>query len=121
LLNSIGCLDTLSAGEVIYDGKELGRMDEKQLTAYRKVSSGFIFQSHNLIPVLTVREKVELPMVIEKKWSKREMAVYAFSALNGAFLELVKQKSAGSTAIMLLILLKQKPPPMVSLGPDTLQ
>lgn len=74
LLNIIGCLDTLSEGKVIYDGTELGRMDEKQLAAYRKVNIGFIFQSYNLIPVLTVRENVELPMVIEKKWSKKEMA-----------------------------------------------
>lgn len=74
LLNIIGCLDTLSAGKVIYDGKELGRMDEQQLAEYRKVNIGFIFQSYNLIPVLTVRENVELPLVIEKKYSKAAMA-----------------------------------------------
>ncbi len=73
LLNIIGCLDTLSGGKVVYDGKELGKMDEKMLSDYRKENIGFIFQSYNLIPVLTVRENVELPMVIERKWSKSEM------------------------------------------------
>ena len=73
LLNIIGCLDTLSEGNVIYDGRELGKMNEKELSDYRKENIGFIFQSYNLIPVLTVRENIELPMVIEKRFSRDEM------------------------------------------------
>jgi putative ABC transport system ATP-binding protein len=73
LLNIIGCLDTASSGSVRYNGQELGAMDEKSLSNYRKENIGFIFQSYNLIPVLTVRENVELPLVIEKKMSPGEI------------------------------------------------
>jgi len=81
LLNIVGCLDTPTAGEVIYDGSELHSLSEKDLALYRKRNIGFIFQSYNLIPVLTVRENVELPLVIEKKWSKKEMAEKAMKIL----------------------------------------
>ncbi|MCL6591075.1 MAG: ABC transporter ATP-binding protein [Firmicutes bacterium] len=73
LLNIIGCLDTASSGSVRYNGQELGKMDEKALSDYRKENLGFVFQSYNLIPVLTVRENVELPLVIEKKIPSREI------------------------------------------------
>jgi putative ABC transport system ATP-binding protein len=73
LLNIVGCLDAPTAGSVVYDGRELGAMDEAGLSEYRKQNIAFIFQSYNLIPVLTVQENVELPLVIERKFSRREM------------------------------------------------
>ncbi len=73
LLNIIGCLDLPTEGSVRYDGRELGRMSEKELAVYRKENISFIFQSYNLIPVLTVIENVELPMVIERRYSRKEM------------------------------------------------
>ena len=81
LLNITGCLDTPTSGSVIYNGKELGRMKEKGLSDYRKDNIAFIFQSFNLIPVLTVQENVELPLVIEKKHSKQEMAKMALEII----------------------------------------
>ncbi len=72
LLNIIGCLDVPTAGEVIYDGKPLHHLKENELSDYRKNNIGFIFQSYNLIPVLTVLENVELPMVIDKRLSASE-------------------------------------------------
>ncbi len=73
LLNIIGCLDTPSEGRVIYNGSELGMMNEDALSDYRKNNIAFVFQSYNLIPVLSVRENVELPLVIERKYSKKQM------------------------------------------------
>jgi putative ABC transport system ATP-binding protein len=73
LLNIVGCLDMPTSGSVLYDGRELGGMTEKQLSIYRKENISFIFQSYNLIPVLTVQENVELPMVIEHRFSRTEM------------------------------------------------
>ncbi|HUZ16859.1 MAG TPA: ABC transporter ATP-binding protein [Spirochaetia bacterium] len=73
LLNIIGCLDLPTSGSVLYDGRELGGMNERELAVYRKENISFIFQSYNLIPVLTVLENVELPMVIERRRSRREM------------------------------------------------
>lgn len=74
LLNIIGCLDTATSGDVSFDGKTLGQLNENQLSEYRKSNIAFVFQSYNLIPVLTVQENVELPLVIERKYTKQEIA-----------------------------------------------
>jgi putative ABC transport system ATP-binding protein len=81
LLNIIGCLDTPSSGSVLYNGRELGGLREQQLSDYRRDNIAFIFQSYNLIPVLTVRENVELPLVIERKYSKADMAKKALAVI----------------------------------------
>ena len=64
LLNIIGCLDTPTSGTMRYRDKELRAYGEKELSAYRKEHVSFIFQSYNLIPVLTVAENVEIPLSI---------------------------------------------------------
>lgn len=74
LLNILGCLDTPTEGNVLYDGAELGKMSDKELSSYRKKHIAFIFQSYNLIPVLTVKENVELPLVIDKVRTKKEIS-----------------------------------------------
>ena len=56
LLNILGCLDMLDRGRMVYDGKELRMLGEEALLAYRRDRISFVFQSYNLIPVLTVRE-----------------------------------------------------------------
>jgi putative ABC transport system ATP-binding protein len=81
LLNIIGCLDTASSGSVLYNGRELGGLTEQQLSDYRRDNIAFIFQSYNLIPVLTMRENVELPLVIERRFSKKQMADKALAML----------------------------------------
>ncbi|MFA6508512.1 MAG: ABC transporter ATP-binding protein [Treponemataceae bacterium] len=77
LLNIIGCLDSPTSGVVRYDGKVLGTMTENERSEYRKRHISFVFQSYNLIPVLTVRENVELPLVIERTFSKDEIRAKA--------------------------------------------
>ncbi|URA09890.1 ABC transporter ATP-binding protein [Thermospira aquatica] len=72
LLNIVGCLDVPTSGEVIYNETPLHNLKENELSDYRKNNIGFIFQSYNLIPVLTVLENVELPMVIDKSLSVEE-------------------------------------------------
>jgi putative ABC transport system ATP-binding protein len=74
LLNIIGCLDVPTSGSVSYDGNSLGSLKEDALSDYRKKHISFIFQSFNLIPVLTVRENIELPLLIERKLGKKEIA-----------------------------------------------
>ncbi len=73
LLNIIGCIDTPTEGSVLYDGTDLSELNDKEKTRYRKENISFIFQSFNLIPVLTARENVELPLIIEKKFNKDEI------------------------------------------------
>ena len=81
LLNIVGCLDTPTSGSVLYNGRELGGLTELQLSDYRRDNIAFVFQSYNLIPVLTVQENVELPLVIERKYSKPEMARKAMAVI----------------------------------------
>lgn len=81
LLNIVGCLDSPTTGSVNYNGRQLGGMTERELSDYRRDNIAFIFQSYNLIPVLTVRENVELPLVIERRISKSEMAARAMAVI----------------------------------------
>ncbi len=67
LLNILGCLDSPTGGRIVYDGTDLHSLGEAELSAYRRDRISFIFQSYNLVPVLTVRENVELPLVIEAR------------------------------------------------------
>ncbi len=81
LLNIVGCLDVPTAGQVDYNGTSLASMKEKDLSNYRKDNIAFIFQSYNLIPVLSVKENIELPLVIEKKFSKSEISDKAYKII----------------------------------------
>lgn len=63
LLNIQGTLDSPTSGSYFFEGKQVDKMNENQLTALRKNNLGFIFQSFNLIDELTVYENVELPLV----------------------------------------------------------
>lgn len=81
LLNIIGCLDAPTAGRIVYAGKELRGLSERELSEYRKKHVSFIFQSFNLIPVLTVLENVELPLVIERKLKAPEIRSRARATL----------------------------------------
>jgi len=77
LLNILGCLDSPTEGRMIYDGRELRSLGERGLSAYRRERISFVFQSYNLIPVLTVRENVELPLLIERKLESGEVGARA--------------------------------------------
>jgi putative ABC transport system ATP-binding protein len=60
LLNILGGMDNNTSGDVIIDGKNIAKMNKHQLTAYRRLDIGFVFQFYNLIPNLTAKENVEL-------------------------------------------------------------
>lgn len=59
LLNVIGCLDTPTSGAIVIDGERVGGLRPSQLAEIRSKKIGFIFQTFNLIPVLTAFENVE--------------------------------------------------------------
>ncbi len=75
LLNIIGCIDHASEGAVNINGSNVTTMSDRQLTNLRLHTIGFIFQTFNLIPVLSARENVEFPLLIMKKekLSKKEI------------------------------------------------
>jgi putative ABC transport system ATP-binding protein len=64
LLNLIAGLDRATRGEVIVHGDDLGALSEAEITRWRANNVGFIFQTYNLIPVLTAFENVELPLLL---------------------------------------------------------
>ncbi len=66
LLNLIAGLDRPTTGSVNVSGRELSRMDDGDLAKFRADSIGFIFQTYNLLPVLTAVENVELPLLLTK-------------------------------------------------------
>lgn len=64
LLNIIGCLDSPTKGEVFINGTDVYKLTVKQASELRKKEIGFVFQTFNLIPVLTAFENVEMPLLI---------------------------------------------------------
>jgi len=64
LLNLLGCLDKPSSGGLEVSGTDVTRLDRRQAAAFRGAQIGFVFQSFNLIPVLTALENVEYPLVM---------------------------------------------------------
>jgi putative ABC transport system ATP-binding protein len=65
LLNIIGGLDRPTKGNIYVDGVDLSTLSDNQLIDFRRVHIGFVFQSYNLIPVLTARENVEFVMLLQ--------------------------------------------------------
>ena len=64
LLNCLSGLDLIDSGDVSIAGRLLRTMSDDALSEYRAKSMGFVFQSYNLLPVLTAQENVELPLVV---------------------------------------------------------
>ena len=81
LLNLIGGLDMPTSGEIIIDGTNLSKLKSSQLIDFRMRNIGFVFQSYNLIPVLTAKENVEFIMSLQK-WPRRERDERTLELLN---------------------------------------
>jgi len=64
LLNLLGGLDHPTTGEVVVDGVHLERADDRELTLYRRLNLGIVFQFFNLLPSMSVVENVELPLLL---------------------------------------------------------
>ncbi|MBR6968375.1 MAG: ABC transporter ATP-binding protein [Ruminococcus sp.] len=65
LLNCLGSLDRPTSGSIYFNGSDITKMNDNQLSAYRRKNIGFIFQSYNLIPVLNVEENIVLPLNLD--------------------------------------------------------
>ncbi|MEI6104426.1 MAG: ABC transporter ATP-binding protein [Methanothrix sp.] len=67
LLNMLGCLDTPSSGSLRLNGIEIAGQKERDLVKIRRENIGFVFQQFYLMPTLTARENIELPLLFSKK------------------------------------------------------
>ena len=77
LLNSLSGLDDFDSGTVLINGQDIARMPDDKKTEFRAKDMGFVFQTYNLLPVLTAAENVELPLIVSGTRPKvaREMAL----------------------------------------------
>jgi len=64
LLNMIGGLDALTQGEILFQGEKLSLDNDDRMSEYRRDKVGFVFQSFNLIPVLSVYENIVMPLIL---------------------------------------------------------
>ena len=80
LLNMIGCLDSPSCGELRVAETDVSTLSQKQAAIFRGDNIGFVFQDFNLIPVLSVYENVEYPLIMVQNWSaeKRRKQINEF-------------------------------------------
>ena len=65
LLHMMGGLDTPTSGSVVVRDKELAKMNDEQLTIFRRRNIGFVFQNYNLVPILNVHENIVLPVELD--------------------------------------------------------
>jgi putative ABC transport system ATP-binding protein len=81
LLNTLGCLDTPTAGEYYLDGHSVRTMDKNQRATLRNRKIGFVFQNYNLLPKTTAIENVELPLMYNSDFTAAERYERAVEAL----------------------------------------
>ena len=82
LLNLIGALDTPTSGKVWIDGMDIFSMKERSLTVFRRRNIGFIFQSFNLIPELTVEQNIIFPLLLDYRKPDKKYLEELLSVLN---------------------------------------
>lgn len=64
LLNCLSGIDSIDGGRIVIDGRPIEQMNDRELTRYRSRAMGFVFQSYNLLPVLSAVENVEMPLLV---------------------------------------------------------
>lgn len=87
LLNVVGCIDKPDSGDIQLEGRSLIGLSEKEMSHLRNQKIGFIFQSFNLIPVLSVFENVELPLLVRHDLSSEDRKKKVLAAIRDVGLE----------------------------------
>ena len=82
LLNLIGGLDTPTSGKVFIDGKDIFSMKDCNLTVFRRRNIGFVFQSFNLIPELTVEQNMVFPVLLDYQTPNQDYLEELLTVLN---------------------------------------
>lgn len=92
LMNILGCLDKMTSGRYMLNGKDISNLSDNELAFIRNKEIGFIFQSFNLLPRLTVLGNVELPMIYAgiSPQERRKKALSALERVN--LLDRIKHK-----------------------------
>jgi putative ABC transport system ATP-binding protein len=82
LLNMVGALDNPTSGKVLIDGKDIFAMKDSSLTIFRRRNIGFVFQSFNLIPELTVEQNILFPVLLDYQKPKKKYLEELLTVLN---------------------------------------
>jgi putative ABC transport system ATP-binding protein len=93
LLNMLGCLDSPTKGEIYIDGTLVTGLSRSKMADFRGSNIGFIFQSFNLIPVLSVYENVEYPLIMIQNLSESQRQERVLSLLQAVGMEEHKDKT----------------------------
>ena len=65
LLHMIGGVDTPTSGKIFVEGREITKMNDTELSVYRRRKIGFVFQAYHLMPILTVEENIHMPILLD--------------------------------------------------------
>ena len=72
LLNVIGGVDTPTSGKIVVDGKDITKLNDEQMSVFRRRKIGFVFQAYHLIPVLSVEENIMMPILLDHRKPDKE-------------------------------------------------
>lgn len=81
LLNVIGGVDTPSSGKIVVDGKDITKLNDEQMSVFRRRKIGFVFQAYHLIPVLSVEENIMMPILLDHRKPDKEYVDYIMEML----------------------------------------
>mgnify|MGYP001439431458 CR=1 FL=1 len=81
LLHVMGGVDTPNSGNVIVDGRDITTLSDEEMSVFRRRKIGFVFQSYHLIPVLTVEENINMPILLDHRKPDREYIDYVIEML----------------------------------------
>lgn len=91
LLNLIGGLDSPTSGKIFIDGEDITTFSKTQLSLFRLKKLGFVFQEFNLIPVLTIRENIEFPLILQG-WDKERCRTAVDSVMQELGIEQISER-----------------------------
>ena len=72
LLHVMGGVDTPTSGKIVVDGKDITRLNDEQMSVFRRRKIGFVFQAYHLIPVLSVEENITMPILLDHRKPDKE-------------------------------------------------
>ncbi|MCM1180376.1 MAG: ABC transporter ATP-binding protein [Clostridium sp.] len=72
LLHVMGGVDTPNSGKIVIDDKDITRLNDEEMSVFRRRKIGFVFQAYHLIPVLTVEENIQMPILLDHRKPDRE-------------------------------------------------
>ncbi len=81
LLHVMGGVDSPTSGKIVVDGKDITKMNDEQMSVFRRRKIGFVFQAYHLIPVLSVEENITMPILLDHRKPDKEYVEHIMELL----------------------------------------